>query len=351
MLSRGRRSGENSIVVPAVRRGRQISDRRAAWIAGVGVDDSEGIELKIRRSPNMAWLIPTALLAAAAASPARSDESAAAPSRDELIAALESGDDMARARAAMALRFRREDALAAVPQLAAVLVNDSILYREYAGWPWPGSPKASGNPYAELAMVTDSDAPYRIATALDVHYDWFFSYTYGIRQRLEVAFANPEAGDPVMFVSTSAAEEAGWTLARIANDEVLDRIIALLQEPADHGFVDRTYMQRRGAARTLEKIGDARAVSPLIAMMFADREPLTRMYAVQALATIGDWHAIEPLIRALKTRVLPHRKYIARGLNELTGRNFGKKQKDWYAWWENNRSCYEHAANPCEVAP
>jgi HEAT repeat protein len=272
-------------------------------------------------------------------------------SLDELVAALESGDNVARAQAALELRARPDHAGAAVPQLLGVIVNIMPVYREYDGLLW-SEPSGTGlGPYAAIAALTKSGRPYRIVDGLAVHFNTKLDYTYGHRARLEVMIAFPEQADPVTFVTTSAAEEAGWTLAGIADDAIVDALIANLVEPADHGFFDQTYNLRRASARALEKIGDPRSVPPLITMMFEDREPTTRLYAVQALATIGDWRAIEPMIRALKTRVLPHRKFIARGLYELTGVDFGKKQKKWLAWWEVNGLCYRETGAACAASP
>jgi HEAT repeat protein len=55
---------------------------------------------------------------------------------------------------------------------------------------------------------------------------------------------------------------------------------------------------RRKAANALGKIGDSRAVEPLIrALNDSDRD--VRWHAAKALGKIGDSRAVEPLIRAL----------------------------------------------------
>jgi len=56
---------------------------------------------------------------------------------------------------------------------------------------------------------------------------------------------------------------------------------------------------RRGAAEALGRIGDSRAVEPLIAAL-KDEDFLVRGAAAQALGEIGDLRAVEPLAAALK---------------------------------------------------
>ena len=59
------------------------------------------------------------------------------------------------------------------------------------------------------------------------------------------------------------------------------------------------YIVRSGAAEALGKIGDARAVEPLIQAL-KDRDYDVRGKAAEALGKIGDARAVEPLIQALK---------------------------------------------------
>jgi alpha-glucoside transport system substrate-binding protein len=58
---------------------------------------------------------------------------------------------------------------------------------------------------------------------------------------------------------------------------------------------------RKGAARTLGKLGDPQAVEPLIAAM-KDSDKDVRMSVVASLGLIGDDRAVEPLCRALKDK-------------------------------------------------
>jgi len=57
---------------------------------------------------------------------------------------------------------------------------------------------------------------------------------------------------------------------------------------------------REEAAKALGKIGDVRAVKPLIAALLTDDESSVHRAAAQALGKIGDVQAVEPLITALK---------------------------------------------------
>lgn len=59
-------------------------------------------------------------------------------------------------------------------------------------------------------------------------------------------------------------------------------------------------MHRSDAAQALGKLGDARAVQPLITALQRDKNSVVRGFAAEALGKIGDKLAVEPLIFALR---------------------------------------------------
>jgi HEAT repeat protein len=89
------------------------------------------------------------------------------------------------------------------------------------------------------------------------------------------------------------AEARPSKLARDA--EADERIESLIQTLRDR----RLFSDRRGAAKALGEIGEARAVEPLIEAL-EDKQILVRIEAAKALGKIGDTRAVEPLIKALK---------------------------------------------------
>jgi HEAT repeat protein len=73
-------------------------------------------------------------------------------------------------------------------------------------------------------------------------------------------------------------------------------------------------MVRESAARALGRIGDPRAVEPLIAAL---KEEDGRSSAARAPGEIGDARAVEPLIFALKDEDIGVRSAAAKALDEI----------------------------------
>jgi HEAT repeat protein len=73
---------------------------------------------------------------------------------------------------------------------------------------------------------------------------------------------------------------------------------------------------RQAAAETLGKLGDPRAVKPLIAAL-KDENAEVRQAAAEALGEIGDPHAVEPLIAVLKDENAEVRQAAAEALGEI----------------------------------
>ena len=73
---------------------------------------------------------------------------------------------------------------------------------------------------------------------------------------------------------------------------------------------------RGRAALMLGKIGDSRAVEPLIRALDAPGFQ-TPLYAAQALGKLGDTRAIEPLIRAMESHNDKMREAAQEALNKL----------------------------------
>ena len=86
------------------------------------------------------------------------------------------------------------------------------------------------------------------------------------------------------------------------------------------------------AAQILGKIGDSRAVEPLILGMKFISE-YHRPALIEALGELGDPRAIEHLIPFLRGQHRPALK----ALEKLTGQEFGRNRKKWKKWWKENK--------------
>jgi HEAT repeat protein len=108
---------------------------------------------------------------------------------------------------------------------------------------------------------------------------------------------------------TLLVENNDWDQCLRIGAPAVERLIAL--------FTDNNYEQVRGQiARTLGRIGDDRAVEPLIADIESDN-PHDRSSAIGALGLIGDARAVEPLIKVFYQGSAAEREAAARALGNL----------------------------------
>ncbi len=120
-----------------------------------------------------------------------------------------------------------------------------------------------------------------------------------------------------------------------------DRIDLLLKQ----GLEDHDERVMLAAARTLAKGRSREAYTPLIELL-AKGSLFTREEAALALAKLGDFKAVKPLIEAL-AEPRNHRSEegldwacwgIVKALFTLTGQNFGLNNSQWNEWYEANRN-------------
>ncbi len=69
-------------------------------------------------------------------------------------------------------------------------------------------------------------------------------------------------------------------------------------------------------------------------------DPAERSSAAWALGKIGDKRAVEPLIAVLKDKGSYVRYYASEALTKITGKDFGEDQAQWQKWWEQNKSSF-----------
>ena len=88
----------------------------------------------------------------------------------------------------------------------------------------------------------------------------------------------------------------------------IDGLISALEYPDDHNI-------RLAAASALGKIGDGRAVNPLITRLKDQRR--VREAAVQSLGLIGDERAVDPLMTLLEDESWEVRSTVAKALGRI----------------------------------
>jgi HEAT repeat protein len=103
---------------------------------------------------------------------------------------------------------------------------------------------------------------------------------------------------------------------REAAAQALGRLGEISLEPLIQALVDVDADVRRAAAQALGQLGDARAVEPLIQAL-EDMDADVRRAAAQALGRLGDARAVEPLIQALKDGTWRIRRAAAQALGRL----------------------------------
>jgi len=91
------------------------------------------------------------------------------------------------------------------------------------------------------------------------------------------------------------------------------------------------------AIQALGKIGDPRAVDPLIVLL-RDTQFAIRWRSAEALGRIRDRKAVSPLIAALDDPEKLVREHALKALEHISGKSFGRKGKKWQEWWEHEGS-------------
>ncbi|MGB3404201.1 MAG: HEAT repeat domain-containing protein [Microcoleaceae cyanobacterium] len=93
---------------------------------------------------------------------------------------------------------------------------------------------------------------------------------------------------------------AAWWLGRfkVSEPAAVDALIAALEDDSDR-TEDGGYPLRRNAARALGKLGDQRAVEPLIQCLESD-DVYVREAAAQSLEMLNDPRSIQPLLKLLE---------------------------------------------------
>lgn len=97
------------------------------------------------------------------------------------------------------------------------------------------------------------------------------------------------------------------------------------------GALDDRKRVKEIAARALGEIGDMRAVEPLITQLHDENWEI-RGTVAKALGKIGDDHAIQPLISLLEDKNENVRWHAVQALEAITGKSYGENIFKWEQW-------------------
>ena len=126
-------------------------------------------------------------------------------------------------------------------------------------------------------------------------------------------------------------------LGKIGDTRAVEPLIKKLKDRQEY-VVRESYKTiysqsvRASCAQALGDIGDRRAVEPLIKML-TDRDPSHREAAMWALAKIGDERAIEPLIERVNDRYHGLCEIAGDCLNQITGVHHYDNYEAWKRWY------------------
>jgi HEAT repeat protein len=173
-------------------------------------------------------------------------------------------------------------------------------------------------------------------------------YQRDLDVRCDAAYALGKIGDPCAIEPLIPVLQdkdkdvhfaAAWALGTLRDPRAVGSLIASLHdwrgeirarasgalvevgepavEPLLIALMDKDLSVRMAAAEVLGRIGDLRAVEPLIAVLNDNRYDDVCKVAMAALGKIGDSRALEPLLAALKSNSLSVRQAAASALVKI----------------------------------
>ena len=147
--------------------------------------------------------------------------------------------------------------------------------------------------------------------------DKISAYTsYQMAKELGEAVEEQKLGELQIENNIKKLKDKEWNVRYFAV-ETLGKIgDARAVEPLIFALKDEQYRVRRVAAKALGNIGDTRAVEPLI-LAFKDEDFLVNESAIRAIGKIRDIRAVEPLILALKNEDSDVRGFAADALGKI----------------------------------
>lgn len=153
--------------------------------------------------------------------------------------------------------------------------------------------------------------------------------------------ADPRAFEPLVAALKDedfhVCEVAASALGALGDPRAIPQLVPLLS--------DRYRSPREGAAGALIRIGRP-AVEALTAAL-GKGDSQTPAWAAYALGKIGDRRAIGPLVEAAEKARRRRSRWVlkrtAEALKGLTGRDFGENTVRWRVWWNRNKPASQPA--------
>lgn len=231
---------------------------------------------------------------------------------DSLINALDDPDPGVRNAAAAALG-KTGDA-GALPRLREILKDDDPLVRMGAVL---GIARIGGNSAVEPLIEVlkgDPNGGIRCCAAMELGES-------GVNRALEVLIATLEDADPVVRFGASVA------LGDIGDASAVNPLSKLKAHSADRSVL-------LGATYGLFKLTDDPSAIDFIVGALRDEDVNVRANAVKLLGKMGDKKAVEPLIYCM-AETGNIRFYALEALKKLTGKNFGPYHIRWRKWFRS----------------
>ncbi len=133
--------------------------------------------------------------------------------------------------------------------------------------------------------------------------------------------------DALTYNDNNVRRSAANALGKLGDPRAVEPLIAVLDDQP---------LVREVTAKALGKIGDPRAVDALVQVLKDDKKSI-RETAAKALGEIGDKRAVGPLIDTLQHVGQPTDWFVATALGTLTGESFSTDYHQWNDWWENSQ--------------
>ncbi|MEK6678529.1 MAG: HEAT repeat domain-containing protein [Nitrospirota bacterium] len=200
-------------------------------------------------------------------------------------------------------------------------------------------------------MIPKSNIPADIDVVVKMEIERLYSSSSSKRENgahnlgiigKEAAPAAPFLIDMLKDKNEDVRVNVAIALGKIGDPRAVEPLIIVLKDEDED--------VRFSSALALGNIKDPRAVEPLIVALNKKEEEVLRRSAAEALGNIKDLSAVEPLIAILKGEPLIAtlkddddgdvyvRKSAKEALEKISGNNLGYDHAKWQAWWAENKN-------------
>lgn len=138
------------------------------------------------------------------------------------------------------------------------------------------------------------------------------------KAQVSASFKLMVLGRPAVEALLSSLKKEDPALRNTAS-EILGEMQETAVDPLMNALSDETPLVRQVAARNLGRIGNSRALEPLLESLESETDPGVKSTIAESLGYMGDNRAVGPLIHALRDRNLPVQAMAARSLGYIGG--------------------------------